>query len=231
MSELSLMITVCEQSMGKRFRALYDGLGAGVHFSAHAHGTATSKVLSSFGLERSDKTVIHTMIENSTFPKVKQELERRFLIHMPGVGVVFTIPLSSIGGKRQLRFLLDRQEFQRGEETELKSTAQELIIIIANQGYTEIIMDAARSAGAGGGTVIHAKGTGMAGSEKFFGFVLAEEKEMIYIVVPTHRKDAVMRAVMDEAGIKKEAQAICFSLPVTDTAGMRLPLESENGGN
>ena len=61
----------------------------------------------------------------------------------------------------------------------------------------------------------------------FFGFVLAEEKEMIYIVVPTRKKDAIMRSVMDQAGIKQEAQAVCFSLPVTDTAGMRLPKEED----
>ena len=61
----------------------------------------------------------------------------------------------------------------------------------------------------------------------FFGFVLAEEKEMIYIVVPTRKKDAIMRSVMDQAGIKQEAQAVCFSLPVTDTAGMRLPKDDD----
>ena len=228
MSRLSLMITISERSTRKRFRALYDQLGLGVGFSVHARGTANSKALDSFGLERSDRTVLHTVITDQMFTQVKKELERQFLINMPGSGVAFTVPLSSMGGKRQLQFLLDRQEFRKEEESELKSTDQELIIIIANRGYTETIMDAARSAGAGGGTVIHAKGTGMAGSEKFFGFVLAEEKEMIYIVVPTRRKDAVMRAVMEDAGVTKEAQAICFSLPVTDTAGMRLPRNEED---
>lgn len=228
MSELSLMITISERSARKRFRALYDELGLGVGFSVHAHGTATSKALDSFGLERSDKTVLHTVVTDDIFPAVKKALERRFLIDMPGSGVVFLVPLSSMGGKKQLRFLLDRQEFRKGEESELKNTDQELIVIIANRGYTEAIMDAARAAGAGGGTVIHAKGTGMAGSEKFFGFVLAEEKEMIYIVVPTAKKDAVMRSVMDTSGMDGKAQAICFSLPVTATAGMRLPPPGED---
>lgn len=51
-----------------------------------------------------------------------------------------------------------------------------MIIAVANQGYIEPIMEAARSAGAGGGTVIHAKGTGMEGMGKFFGVSLAAEK-------------------------------------------------------
>ena len=46
----------------------------------------------------------------------------------------------------------------------MKDTRYELLLVVANQGYTGSIMDAARTAGAGGGTVIHAKGTGMEGA-------------------------------------------------------------------
>ena len=38
----------------------------------------------------------------------------------------------------------------------MKNTKYELIIVIANHGYSEDVMDAARAEGAGGGTVIHA---------------------------------------------------------------------------
>ena len=83
-------------------------------------------------------------------------------------------------------------------------------------------MDAARSQGAGGGTVIHAKGTGMEHAAQFLGFSLAAEKEVVLTVVPTPKKNAVMRAIMEQAGLATDAKAIAFSLPVTSTAGMRL---------
>ena len=57
----------------------------------------------------------------------------------------------------------------------------ELIVVILNEGHSDMVMDAARSAGAGGGTVLHAKGTGAIGTEKFFGVTLANEKDVIYI--------------------------------------------------
>jgi len=104
----------------------------------------------------------------------------------------------------------------------LKDTRYELLVVIANQGYTEQIMDAARAVGAGGGTVIHAKGTGMEAAQQFLGFSLASEKEIVLMVVTAQNKNAVMRAVMDNAGLKADAKAIAFSLPVTATAGMRL---------
>ena len=37
----------------------------------------------------------------------------------------------------------------------------------------------------------------------------------------------IMRAIMDEAGLKSKAKSIVFSIPVTDTAGMRLMEEIE----
>ena len=79
---------------------------------------------------------------------------------------------------------------------------------------------AARAAGAGGGTVIHAKGTGMEGAAHFMGVELVNEKELVLIVSRTTLKNQIMQAIMQGAGPK--AGAIVFSLPVTDTAGLRL---------
>ena len=59
-------------------------------------------------------------------------------------------------------------------------------------------------------------------AEKFLGFSLVNEKEMVFIVVKTATKDRIMRAIMDKAGLGTKAQSIVFSLPVTGTAGMRL---------
>ena len=104
----------------------------------------------------------------------------------------------------------------------MKNTNHELIVVIAEQGYTDLIMDAAREAGAYGGTVIHAKGTGMELAEKFMGVSLAVEKEMVFIVTKTEQKNDIMKAIMKKAGLDSKAKSITFSLPVTDTAGLRL---------
>ena len=104
----------------------------------------------------------------------------------------------------------------------MQNTDHELIIVIAEHGYTELIMDAAREAGAYGGTVIHAKGTGIEAADKFLGVTLASEKEVIYIVTQTAQKNPIMKAIMEKAGLNTKAKAVVFSLPVTDTAGLRL---------
>lgn len=88
-------------------------------------------------------------------------------------------------------------------------------------------MDAAREQGAGGGTVVHAKGTGAERAEQFLGVSLVREKEMVFIVVRSEEKNRIMKAVMEQAGLRSKAQAIAFSLPVNAVAGMRLQEDGE----
>ena len=102
------------------------------------------------------------------------------------------------------------------------------MVVIANQGHTEMIMDAAREVHATGGTVLHARWTGAEQADQFLGVTLVAEKEMVFIVVKSQQKNAVMEAIMEKAGLESKARSIVFSLPVTETAGIRLMEELED---
>lgn len=225
MSELYLMTAIITRDRTKDFAAFYDRYGVPVNFITLGNGTAGNELLDYFGLDGTEKAVIFSVVTRKTWKKVKTGLEREMQIDVPGTGIAFIIPLASIGGLKALHFLTGDQTFEIGEETVLKDTKYELLVIIANQGYTELIMDAARKMQAGGGTVIHAKGTGMESADKFLGVTLAAEKEIIFIVVKKEQKNAIMKAVMEDAGLHSKAKSIVFSLPVTETAGMRLLAE------
>lgn len=222
MSELYLMATITDRENWKRFRSFYRTFGLEITLSTLAGGTAGSEILNCFGLEKSEKVVILSFVNRELWRTIKDGLQKQLRIDVPGTGIAFIIPLGSIGGKKQLQFLTENQYFVKGEESTLQNTKHELLVTIANQGYTDLIMDAARAAGAAGGTVIHAKGTGMEGAERFLGVSLGSEKEMVFIVAKTEHKNEIMRAIMDKAGLSSKAKSIVFSLPVTSTAGMRL---------
>ena len=107
-----------------------------------------------------------------------------------------------------------------GEKRDMNTT-HELVCVILNEGCSDMVMAAARSAGATGGTVLAGKGTGARESEKFLGISLANEKDVVLIVADKAKKAAIMKAVMEKAGPGTEAAAICFSLPVTAVEGLR----------
>lgn len=222
MSELHIMLTITERSKLTTFLTFYRERQVPVQFISLALGTASGETLNYLGLERSDKVIFMSVVTGEKWAELRHALQRELYIDAPGVGIAFIVPMSSIGGKRELQFLTEHQNYQRGEESEMKDTRHELLLVIANHGHSDLIMDAARAAGAAGGTVIHAKGTGMEGAEKFLGISLAAEKEMIFIVVRRTARNAIMSAIMEHAGMDTKAKAICFTLPVSATAGLRL---------
>ena len=227
MSELSMMVTITTRKHTRKFVQFYEEMNLPVSVITLGSGTASSKILDYFGLDGSEKSVIFHIITDTRWKEVKRQLRLKMSIDIPGIGIAFTVPLSSIGGMKALNYLTAQQDYVKGEESTLKDTKYELLVTIANQGHTELIMDAARKVHAAGGTVIHAKGTGTHLAQKFMGVTLVPEKEMIFIVVRKTQKNAIMKAIMDEAGTGTPAGAIVFSLPVTDTAGMRMMEEIE----
>lgn len=114
---------------------------------------------------------------------------------------------------------LTGDENKSAKYTPPASYPYELIVVIASEGNTDLVMNAARSAGARGGTVLHGKGTGARGDEKFHNISIAQEKEVIFIVSSSDHKSEIMSAILKKAGPDTPARAIVFSMPAIEVAG------------
>lgn len=222
MSNLNLVILITQRPLLRKMQKFLESYGVSIMLGTLGNGTASSEILDYFGLEATEKAILFSFQTKETWKRVKRGLETEIQIDVPGTGIAFRIPLSSIGGAKFLNMITDGQTFEREEESVMKDTKHELIMVIANQGYSEDVMDAARSAGARGGTVIHAKGTGMEKAEKFLGVTIASEKDLILIVSRKETKNDIMKAIMKQAGLESKARSVVFSLPVAGIVGMRL---------
>lgn len=96
----------------------------------------------------------------------------------------------------------------------------EIIFCIINAGFSQVVMEAAKKAGAKGGTIIRGRGTADPESEQLFQISVQPDKEIVMIIVPAGIKDDVLRAVYQEAGLGAESQGIAFSLPVSKAVGL-----------
>ena len=97
--------------------------------------------------------------------------------------------------------------------------AHELIVAVCSQGCTDMVMNAARAAGARGGTVLHGKGTGAKGAPKFYNITIAQEKEMILIITEQENKLKIMQAISAKCGLHSEADGLVLSLPIDTVIG------------
>ena len=217
MSKADWVITITDRGRCEEFSAWFQEQGIPLVLTTLGRGTATTEILDCLGLEDTEKGVLFCVAGRAGC--LVKKAARELWLDVPGRGVMMAVPLSGIGGAAAKDYLLQQQE--EAEETMEKELTHELIVVITNQGYTDRVMDAARAAGATGGTALHAKGTGTELAKKFFGLSIASEKEVILILTRVETRKPIMKAIMQEAGMKTEAQSLVFSLPVSDLAGLR----------
>ena len=107
-----------------------------------------------------------------------------------------------------------RRSLPKLREKLLEALQAVLLAVVTAESWQKIQKDLRRK------MQIDVPGTGMEGAAAFLGVELVNKKELVLIVSRTSQKNTIMKAIMDNAD--KKAGSIVFSLPVTDTAGLRL---------
>lgn len=217
--QLYNVVTIIDRARESFLRTICKELSVPMTLTVMGRGTATRKQLDFYGLEATEKAMVMILCDAEKKDALMHSAKERMFIDVPGNGVMMAVPLKSVGGGRALAFLTNNVTAENG--TPAMDGEYELILIILNRGFTDDVMDAARDAGAGGGTVLHAKGTGAELARKFLGVTLAEEKEIILIAAEKDRRSDIMSRVAAQCGIDTGAGAIAFSLPVTEITGLR----------
>lgn len=101
-----------------------------------------------------------------------------------------------------------------------EQTGFDVVAVIMERGYTNTAMDAARKAGARGGTVISARGIAENEVKRFFGIEIQAEKEIVFLVVKSEEKQAVMTELMRAVGTRTRSHGLVLSLPVSGAIGL-----------
>ncbi len=102
----------------------------------------------------------------------------------------------------------------------MKNADYQMIFCIVNAGYSQVVMEAAKEAGARGGTVIHGRGTANREAEDIFHIVIQPDKEILMILVKKDVKDDVLTALNQAGGLSTAGQGIAFSMPVDRVIGI-----------
>ena len=183
----------------------------------HGRGTAIKSMLDLLGIESHERRAFIAIADGEKSKRYIEEQKKKLHLGVPGHGITVAVPVKSVGGGQAVSYLNGNStgaKYARPEKFDY-----ELVMAIANSGTTDIVMNAARAAGARGGTVIHGKGTGSGDAQKFHHISIADEKEVVLIVVAAEIKTAVMYSILEKAGPGSAAGALVFSLPFSEAAG------------
>lgn len=216
MNKLSLMFIISSSNKEKYYLKLLDKYKIKFKAITHGNGTASSSVLEYFGLNEVERSIILSVMPTVMSKYILRYMKQRLKIEEPGNGIAFTIPLSS-----STKYMNDVYNKVEMEDFDMEESNKHLIITIVNEGYAEIIMNAAKKAGATGGTTINGRGLETEKIIKFLGISIEPEKDIVLIIAESEQKVKIMNEIVEACGLKTPGAGICFSVPVDHVAGLK----------
>lgn len=219
-----LLVAVVHAEDEKKLDAVFSELRIPGGFRCKGKGTATSEMMDIFGLSGTGRLITVHFIPKFKTEQIFQALSKRIPFRRKGSGIVFTVPINGLQGPVR-KALSDEMEAAiekkiKGDEKEMRTNSQFSVIWASvAAGYSDDVIDAARSAGARGGTVMKGRRANSEEIKEYFGIHIQEEQEFVMIVVHNDIKAEVMSAISHACGIKTKAHGVVIALPVDDIMG------------
>ena len=220
--KLRFLFLITSQKMTDKVGDLFAKNGVPIHYRVFAMGTATSEVLDILGLGTQEKRLFLSVLPKETADAMLLKIHKALKIGAINTGIAYTIPIS--GASKVAYRMLDAQgtdnQSSKKETPSMNEKSNAMIVAVVNRGYSEEVMDAARKAGAGGGTVLNSRSVIDDSALTHLGTNFSEEKELVLIVANAKTKLAIMQAISENCGILTEAKGIVYSMPIDSVIGL-----------
>lgn len=228
---LKALICIVDRKLQNALSETLEANHVRVQYRTKAFGTAGSEIINMLGLGGEEKTIAFSLTTDLQANATLWAVTQRLSLDKPGTGIAFTLPLTGISGLITHLYEQDLTKVQERMEAHMEKSANQtlndaeyaLVVSVANQGYSEDIIAAARAEGARGGTVIHARSSGADGLASFMGITVQPEKELVFILAERVHRRAILQAIGRDFGLKTRAQGYVLSIPVDSVAGLLSP--------
>ena len=213
---LEVLCLITNLNNDKRIKKVQKKYNLPFNLTSIAAGTASSSVLEYFGLEEIKKHIYFSFINSNSRDAIFKDIKNTLKLNNPGAGICFTVPISST-----TKYVENKLISEEEEKVKKESFDYHLIVTVVNEGHTEEVMNTAKKVGAGGGTLIRGRSLNDSSkAQKFLGFTIEPEKDVVLIVAKSETKNDIMNAIIKKTGLKTKGSGIIFSLPITEAVGL-----------
>lgn len=227
---LKALITILDYSLKDRLADALKQCGIPAAFLLHGSGTAKSAIYDILGYGGPKKIVCISLQTHGMAALFLEQLNHMIDFSKPGTGIACTASLSSISSTVSKVLKQADENMEMGSE-EMSTTPTEkyhLIVTVVNSGHFEQVMEAAKDAGATGGTLVHGRGLGSKEAVKYLGITIEPEKDLVLIVAPEQKKRTIMESISQAVGLNTDGHGICFSLPLNNIIGLGAHIDNIN---
>ena len=220
-----MVITITREEDQKKLEEVFDSMDIPMCFQFRGKGTAPSEMMDIFGLRGTTRLLTGAFIPKPQVRELFEMMNKQLSFRHRGGGIAIAVPM--IGIQSRVLQLLDYEdrdepvEILKGDDAEMKERSEyALIWASVAGGYSDDVVDAARKAGAKGGTVIKGRRRSSKRVIHHFGISMQEEQDFVMIVVPREKKNDTMAAIMDACGLQTKAHGVVWALPVDEVMGL-----------
>ena len=223
--KIRMLMLITTAKLAEDATVLFNDEDVPLHYRLIGAGTAPSEIMDILGLGSTEKDIFISFLPKTFADDMLLNLRKTLRLGSVNSGIAFTVPLTSANG-----FVLKRlgevdEDYSRkcGErkvENNMTEGKYTMVAAIVDQGHGEEVMNAARSEGARGGTVIHGRQVGDETAVNFWGISLQDEKEIVMIITDNEHKLPIMKAISRECGVNSEAKGFVVSLPIDRVIGI-----------
>ncbi len=215
-----ILTLITTPKLADKATALLSKNGITVEHRMSAVGTATNEILDIIGLGSIDKIILFSIMPKLLSREILKKMSKELLLGSENTGIAFTVPLTGMNNV-MVKMLEDvDNKDSRKEITTMSDSKHSLIIANVNRGYSNEVMDAAREAGASGGSVINSRLIANEAVYNKWGLGGQDEKEIILIVADTENKINIMKKISEKYGVHSDAKGLVFSVAIDDVAGL-----------
>lgn len=225
-TEARILLLITTPKLAQKAAALLDGYHVPLQYQFHGQGTASSEILETLGLGSIEKILLLCALPRPLADQVLRRLRKELRLGVStNSGIAVTLPINGGSGRlvRQLESLGPLPDTATPPERSLTAMSEcnyVMILTIVDQGFSDDVMSAARSAGATGGTVFNSRRLSSEETMQFWGMRVQEEREIVAIIAEAEHKVAIMQAISQACGIHSQAHGTVLSLPVDRALGL-----------
>ncbi|GAA0493526.1 P-II family nitrogen regulator [Salinibacillus aidingensis] len=220
-----VIVTIVKKDRAKRIVQAAKNAGAQGGTTLLGNGIKMNEKRRVLGIpvER-ERAIILTLVPDDIYESVLTAITESVNLNQPKQGIGFVIDTKNVAGVcHMLGFEAEKgasEEEGVRDMSEDQKVLYDLIVTIVNKGDSDEVVEASKSAGAEGGTIINGRGTGIHEKAKLFNILIEPEKEVVLTLISRDKTQDVLEAIEVEGKLNQPGKGIAFVMEVERTVGI-----------
>ena len=178
-----------------------------------AKGTVHNRILEFLKINEIRKEMVTLLIEEEFAEDAIKNISKDMAFDKPHHGIAFSYSIAE--------FIDHEGNADKNIGiSEVKNSMYKAIYVVVDKGEAEGVIEVANKAGARGGTVINARGSGIHEAQKLFSIEIEPEKEKVFIITKNEQKDTIVEAIRNYIKSNESDNGIIFVVDINEAYGL-----------